>query len=472
MNKVIGVHFWEDKAEVCWCAEENIVTGTIEMPSDTRNTSILRVDTSFKRAFDTIFDFLKSNTDMDGFDVVLAVPDFYGMAEISAIYQMALDFDISIVRVITETMALAVDMLCEYGASERIITGFVNGRNLGLAEFDLSRGSVVKTDTYVAGIWNTSSFFKTTFCHSYSERMMDRTEAVGIYYAGSMNDCLQFDQTIKTYVKRSEDFINKEIEIKMMDNSMVIEGLGFICGKVEGLPQFRGIYLSDLLSPFGLTISVGGEMYPVFDEGTKIPADVETELRRIVEPKVSYTEISVYENKNSKYENIKNIRVPKTKLEGLYNKLIQVMVRAGEDKRIEFVFKDIGSDKEIVVPMLSAVGWVEIPDEHVESVEGIIKKLLPIVDSLEYAVKFSKDEDNPYYQGILQSYNKALDILSENEIIPIPGEGTPFDYNLHNAVAQVVDEELPDNTVKQVMQTGYMYKEKVLRPAAVIVANC
>ena len=61
--------------------------------------------------------------------------------------------------------------------------------------------------------------------------------------------------------------------------------------------------------------------------------------------------------------------------------------------------------------------------------------------------------------------------MLDNEVTVITGEGEPFDYNTQTAVAHVSDVELPDNTVKQVMQAGYMYKGKVLRTASVIVAN-
>ena len=471
MSKVIGIHFYEEKAEISWCDGDSIVTGAIDMPVDIRKTSILRVDNAFKKAFETISTFLAREAGIEEFSSVLCIPDHYGIEEMTAIFKMAEDCGVDIIRTVTETSALAMHILMEYGVSDRIITGFISGRNIGLSEFDLSKGVLTKTDTYISGIWNSSSLFKTDFCHSYSERMMDRTEAVGIYYAGTMNDCLQFDQVMKTYVSRSDDFINREIEIKMMDSAVIIEGIGYIAGSIEGLPAFRGVSSRDLLSPFGLTLAVGGEMYPVFDEGTVVPAVVETELRRISEPKTSYVEFTLYENKGNKFEKIRIFRIPKQKLEGLYNKLIQVNASVDENKRISLIFHDKDTDREIVVPILEAIDDEEIPVEQEESVEGMLKKLLPIVDSLEYAVKFSQDKDNPYYQGIVQSYTKAVGILSDSGISQITGEGEPFDYNLHNAVAQVSDPDLPENTVKQVMQTGYIYKGKVLRPASVIVVS-
>jgi molecular chaperone GrpE (heat shock protein) len=75
------------------------------------------------------------------------------------------------------------------------------------------------------------------------------------------------------------------------------------------------------------------------------------------------------------------------------------------------------------------------------------------------------------YKHCFQTYTRYEKILEENGIKIISGEGEPFDFNLQNAVAHVTDVDLPENTVKQVMQTGYVYKGKVLRTASVIVAN-
>jgi molecular chaperone GrpE len=46
-----------------------------------------------------------------------------------------------------------------------------------------------------------------------------------------------------------------------------------------------------------------------------------------------------------------------------------------------------------------------------------------------------------------------------------------FDPNLHNAVMHVEDETLPANSIAEVFQKGYLYKDKVVRPAMVKVAN-
>ena len=261
MKKVVGLHFWEGKAEVCWCDEDSIVTGAIELPVEIRKFSILRNEMAFRKAFETVTEFLSSQAGIDDFDSVLCVPDYFGMKELTTIFKMADEAGISVLKTVTETTAMAMHVLGEYGLTDRIITAFISGRCLGMAEFDLSRGVVDKTDTYVAGIWNNSSLMKTEFAHSYSRRMLDRTDAICVFYAGTMNDCLQFDQVMKVYVQRSEEFINREIEIKMLDSNVLIEGLGFLCGKEEGLPAFREVSFTDIITPYKMTISVNREMF-------------------------------------------------------------------------------------------------------------------------------------------------------------------------------------------------------------------
>ena len=61
--------------------------------------------------------------------------------------------------------------------------------------------------------------------------------------------------------------------------------------------------------------------------------------------------------------------------------------------------------------------------------------------------------------------------LSDFGVTEIEAQGKPFDPYFHEAVMQVVSEDLPDDTVAMVLKKGYMYKETVLRPASVQVSH-
>ena len=180
--------------------------------------------------------------------------------------------------------------------------------------------------------------------------------------------------------------------------------------------------------------------------------------------------ITVYEKKQDRLVKIGGLKVPKDNLTDFYKKPVWVGIGADEHRALTLLIQQMDSDKYIELPIGSTDGGAGAEDKE-ETVADFVEKILPIIDNLEYASKFAQDPDNPYTKGIIQSYENAVKILEENGITIISGEGEPFDFNLQNAVAHIADVDLPENTVKQVMQTGYVYKGKVIRTASVIVAN-
>jgi len=99
-----------------------------------------------------------------------------------------------------------------------------------------------------------------------------------------------------------------------------------------------------------------------------------------------------------------------------------------------------------------------------------VKALLPVYDNLERALK-QDTADEAYKKGVemtMAGLRKALEGLGVTEIDAV---GQPFDPNVHNAVMHIEDENLGENTVAEVFQTGFMLGEKVIRFAMVKVAN-
>ncbi len=99
-----------------------------------------------------------------------------------------------------------------------------------------------------------------------------------------------------------------------------------------------------------------------------------------------------------------------------------------------------------------------------------ILKIFPVLDVFEQALK-TQTEDEAFYKGVAMIYERFLKILAELGVKETPGVGEVFDPNLHNAVSRCESEDFGENTVCQVYQTGYILKDKVLRPAMVVVAN-
>ena len=106
------------------------------------------------------------------------------------------------------------------------------------------------------------------------------------------------------------------------------------------------------------------------------------------------------------------------------------------------------------------------------AVADTVSKLLATVDNLERAANASIDNAQAYADGVALVLKGFMDALTAIGVSEIPGEGSKFDPELHNAVmsAEAESEEQRD-TVVAVFQKGYILGDKVIRHAMVKVAN-
>ena len=100
----------------------------------------------------------------------------------------------------------------------------------------------------------------------------------------------------------------------------------------------------------------------------------------------------------------------------------------------------------------------------------VVKGLLPVADNIERA-KQSDPSSPEYVKGLEMIIKQLSDSLDRVGLKTIEAEGAPFDPNFHEAVMHVEDDSVGENTVVQVLQTGYMIGDTVIRPAMVKVAN-
>ena len=99
----------------------------------------------------------------------------------------------------------------------------------------------------------------------------------------------------------------------------------------------------------------------------------------------------------------------------------------------------------------------------------VVTNLLPIIDNFERAEKFAGDKS--VEEGIALIKKQFVDFLTKIGIEEIEAEGKPFDPNLHNAVLHEEREDMPENTIVEVLQKGYKLGDRVIRYAMVKVAN-
>ena len=105
--------------------------------------------------------------------------------------------------------------------------------------------------------------------------------------------------------------------------------------------------------------------------------------------------------------------------------------------------------------------------------ETFMRDLLPVVDNLERALQHATAVPNQ--QGLLEGLKMTLkgflDTLAKFNCIAIEALGKTFDPNFHEAVSQEENVEVEPNTVLKELQKGYLLKERLLRPAMVIVSK-
>jgi molecular chaperone GrpE len=105
--------------------------------------------------------------------------------------------------------------------------------------------------------------------------------------------------------------------------------------------------------------------------------------------------------------------------------------------------------------------------------ESFIIKLLPVVDDFERSLKHINDAKDTVSirDGIRFMYDKLLKILNDQGVKKMEVVGKPFNVAFHDALMQRIDNSVPPHTVVEEIEPGYLYKDKVIRHAKVIVSD-
>ncbi len=105
--------------------------------------------------------------------------------------------------------------------------------------------------------------------------------------------------------------------------------------------------------------------------------------------------------------------------------------------------------------------------------EQILKELLPGIDNLERAIEEGRKTENAsdLLAGVELTYKGMISTLEKFEVTALESIGQQFDPNIHEALAMEETEEVEPNCVFREFQKGYMFKDKLIRPAKVVVAK-
>ena len=105
-------------------------------------------------------------------------------------------------------------------------------------------------------------------------------------------------------------------------------------------------------------------------------------------------------------------------------------------------------------------------------IEHLIEQLLPVLDGFDRALAAHDDPAYVDYRKGFELIRKQLwDLLAKQGIHRIESIGKEFDPNVHHAVEHVPTSDYPDGAVIEEFQPGYVFHNRVLRPAMVRVAS-
>lgn len=105
--------------------------------------------------------------------------------------------------------------------------------------------------------------------------------------------------------------------------------------------------------------------------------------------------------------------------------------------------------------------------------EGIVKKILPVIDNLERAVSAFEETriDEKHVEGLRMIYRQLVEILEAEGLQSVDPAGKPFDPCECDAMSTEERDDCEEGTVTCVVQKGYNWKGKLIRPALVNVSR-
>lgn len=119
----------------------------------------------------------------------------------------------------------------------------------------------------------------------------------------------------------------------------------------------------------------------------------------------------------------------------------------------------------------------DVADARMFSISGFAREMLGVADNLRRALEHVDEADKEHpglkslIEGVEMTERELGNALEKNGVKQLNPENERFDPNFHQAMFEVPNTEVPNNTVVQVVQMGYVIGERVLRPAMVGVSK-
>lgn len=118
----------------------------------------------------------------------------------------------------------------------------------------------------------------------------------------------------------------------------------------------------------------------------------------------------------------------------------------------------------------------ELLEERKYSGMEVIRAILPVMDNLQRAIEAAtaasaEGTNDALLEGVRMIYQQMTDSLAKNHCTRIEAQDQQFDPNFHEAISQMPNADVPENTILFVTQEGYLLHDRVVRPTQVVVSK-
>ncbi|MBW1996755.1 MAG: nucleotide exchange factor GrpE [Deltaproteobacteria bacterium] len=105
--------------------------------------------------------------------------------------------------------------------------------------------------------------------------------------------------------------------------------------------------------------------------------------------------------------------------------------------------------------------------------ESLVKDLLPVIDNLEMAISHANSNNSldALKKGVELTLKGLKDVLKKSGLEEVEAKDRPFDPNFHHAVSEKEDGTVEPGIVLEEMQKGYIFNQRLIRPAMVVVSR-
>ena len=151
------------------------------------------------------------------------------------------------------------------------------------------------------------------------------------------------------------------------------------------------------------------------------------------------------------------------------------------DYKLEESLKKIKElEEEVLKAKADNINYRKRKDDEVSKMlefanEDLVKDILPSIDNFERAINLDDenldDELSKFLAGFKMIYCHLVEVMEKYDVKAIDDKGKAFDPKFHQAVLTEKVEGMEPGMVVEVMQKGYMLKDKVIRPAMVKVSE-